>query len=117
MRLPRPRQAAHAQGSATRTNTTDSRVEKHQDYNQDVPVDVEPGSAMVAATRGFKHWFSGQDGGLTVEATMTVTLTCKPDVDSVGIAGEEAGKRAERLAVAGCEDMDLYIKKFIEDLR
>jgi len=117
MKLPRPRQTAHASGSATRTNKTDERVEKRKDYSDDHPVDIPPGDASVAATRGFKHWFSTREAGITVEATMTVTLSCAQEYDAIGQAAEEAGKMAEKLAVAGCEDMDLYIKKFVEDVK
>lgn len=116
MKLPRPKQTAHAQGSATRTNTTDDRVEKHQDFSRDVQVEVEPGDVTIAATRGFKHWFSRRDAGVTIESTMLVTLTCQRDLDAIMNAGETAGHLAEKLAVEGCGEMDLYIKKFVEDV-
>lgn len=115
MKIPKPRQVAQTGGSATRTNRTDGRVEKHKEYSDEVPVDVPPGESAVAATRGFKHWFSTRDAGITVESTMTVTLSCQQDMDSVMNAGEAAGHLAEKLAIHGCEDMDLYIKKFMDE--
>ena len=115
MKLPQPRQMAKVGGSSSRTNRTDERVEKRKDYSDYSPVDIQPGDASVNATKGFKHWFSTREGGLTVEATMTVGLNCERDLDSIMAAGEAASKLAEKLAVDACADMDLYIKKFMDE--
>ena len=116
MRIPGMRQAAKVSGAATRTNRTDGRIEKHKDYSSEVPTELVTGDASVSATRGFKHWFSTREAGVTVEATMTVSLSCPQEYDAIGQAAEEAGKMAEKLAVAGCADMDLYIKKFMDEV-
>ena len=116
MKIPKPsKQLAKVEGSAMRTNRTSGQVEKKQDYSGVQPIDVPPGESTVAATRGFKHWFSTRDAGMTVESTTSVTISCERDLDSIMNAGWAAGQMAERLAKDGCNDMDLYIEKFMRE--
>jgi hypothetical protein len=73
--------------------------------------------ASVSATRGFKSWFSTREAGLTVEATVTVSVKCAQDEMSIDIASTEAGKVAEAQAKLGIEEMGLYITAFQKDVR
>ena len=108
-----------ASGYAQKTNRTDSnKVEKHVDVNTPVEFDFDPGDQLgeVGVTRGFKTWFSSRDAGMTVESTVTVSVHCNQDTQSIYEAAIAAGKKAEELANNGIEEMGLYITAFKQDI-
>ena len=84
--------------------------------SHDVDLPLGDGKASVSATRGFKNWFSTREAGMTVEATVTVTLTCGQTRAAISDAVSAAGNMAEILAVEGCEEMGLHIDKFMGDV-
>lgn len=79
------------------------------------------GKASVSQTRGFKHWMSADDRdnhvgrGMSVEASVSVTLTCDQSKQGVLGAAEAAGIMAEDVAHAAIEEMDQYLFAFMED--
>lgn len=70
------------------------------------------GKAQISQTRGFKHWFSTRNAGLTIEATVSVSITCGQSEREIEIALNEAGRIAKHHAVSGAEEMDIYIDDF-----
>jgi hypothetical protein len=111
----RRRARATYEGSAREVNRTDGgRERKKEDIRGDVNLDFDPGDekARVTATRGFKSWFSTREAGLTVEATVSVTVKCDQRQDAIELAVVEAGKCAEQLSKKGIEDMGLYLDDF-----
>lgn len=84
-------------------------------------VDLPPGdgNASVEATRGFKIWWSDRDAGagMTVEATMSVRLTCSQGEKAIRAAGEDASRLAESEAMQGIEEMELHIDSFAKRLK
>lgn len=71
--------------------------------------------AQVTATRGFKHWFSTREAGMTVESTMTVNATCGQSEKEILSMGEEVSQLAEKMALGGMEEMDMHIDQFMKD--
>jgi len=105
-------------GQVTKWNKTDSRELGREIVKGSIKTDIPLGNgkASVTQTRGFKTWYSDRSyGGLTVESTMSVTLTCGQSVGQIKDAAEEAGRLAEELADAGLGEMGVYIKQFQED--
>lgn len=95
-------------------NRTDNREIKRKDMAGTKAVSLPPGDgrANVRATRGFKHWFSTREAGITVESTVEVSLVCSQNEKAIMRAGEETGQMAEQLAFQGMEEMDLHIDQF-----
>ena len=75
------------------------------------------GKARVSQTRGLKHWLSDRDAGITVEATVTVQITCGQSEKAIRAAIESCGNIAEDMAVSGIKQMDQHIHNFAEDKR
>jgi len=101
---------AVATGKVSATKKATGRVvrEKELRGEQQFDMEVGNGAATVGQTRGFKKWASDRDHGLTVEATVSVTLTCNQDEDTVGLAGRLAGALAEEIARDGIQEMNSY---------
>lgn len=99
-----------ATGKVTATRKSDGRVLREKEIHEKQEFDLNPGNAAtsIGNTRGFKKWASTQDGGLTVEATVTVTLTCNQDLKTIQLAGAMAGNLAEGLAREGIKEMQQY---------
>ncbi len=74
----------------------------------DIP--IGNGKAGADAQRGLKTWFSTREAGMTVESTVRVRLTCGQSEGEIMEAGEEAGRLAEVLALAGSEEMGLHLE-------
>lgn len=110
--------SASYSGTLVIYNKTDEREIWRKNVAGTQKVDLPPGDgkASVSATRGFKHWFSTREAGLTVEATMQVSLTCGQKETSIMAAGEEAGRIAETMALQGIEEMDMHIAEFQKDI-
>lgn len=70
------------------------------------------GKASVSVTRGFKSWLSLRKGGMTVESTVNVSLTCGQSKSEVTRAIEEAGRIAEGKAIEGDDEMSLHLESF-----
>jgi hypothetical protein len=100
-------------------NKTDNREVRRRNVAGTKKVDLPPGDGLagVRATRGFKHWFSTKEAGLTVESTMEVRLTCGQNEKAIMAAGEVAGQMAEQLALEGMEEMDMHIDQFVKEAR
>lgn len=73
------------------------------------------GKAQVGQTRGFKHWYSTREAGLTVEATVSVHITCGQSEKEIDAAVEEAGRLAEKHAIIGAEEMDMHLDSFAKE--
>jgi len=99
--------------------TDNGRESKRQQINGTKTMSFDPGDekAKVSATRGFKTWFSTREAGLTVESTVTVTVSCGQDHESIEVAADECGQAAEQLAKKGAEDMGLYLDEFNKDMK
>lgn len=101
-------------GTARLYNKYDEREERRKEMkgtkNTDLP--LGDGNARVGATRGFKEWFSGRAGGLTVESTVSVNLVCGQTEDEIRAACEEAARMAENMAYGGAEEMRIYIEDY-----
>jgi len=110
--------SASYSGSLLIYNKTDEREiwRKHVAGTKKVELPPGDGNASVSATRGFKHWFSTKEAGLTVESTFQVSLTCGQKESSIMAAGEEAGRIAETMALQGIEEMDMHIEQFQKDI-
>lgn len=101
-------------GNARQIVRTDgNRVRKETKIRGTKEFDLDPGdgNSHVGATRGFKIWNSGRDAGITVEATVSVTLTCNQDEKTIIKAINKAGELAERKARDGAEEMQEYIDR------
>lgn len=72
------------------------------------------GKAKVAQTRGLKHWVSNRDSGVSIEATVTVELTCGQSEKAIEVAAHRCGEIAQSLAERGTSDMDKHIHDFVE---
>jgi len=83
---------------------------------QRVDLPLGDGNARVSQTRGFKHWYSTREAGLTVEATTTVSIVCGQSVAEVKKALDEASRIAETHAVRGAEEMDMHLDSFATDV-
>ena len=94
----------------------------HKDIEETEEVDLDPGDglAKVSHTRGFKHWMSWDDRdnhigkGMSVEATISVTLTCHQSVPRIEQATLVAGKIAEDIADVAIGEMDQYLDNYME---
>jgi hypothetical protein len=105
-------------GYARLYNRTDEREVRRTQMRGSHEVDLPQGDgkASVSATRGFKNWFSTREAGMTVEATVSVTITCGQTREAISNAASAAGHMAEILAVEGSEEMGLHIDKFMTDV-
>lgn len=101
-------------GSARVFNKYDEREERRIEMKgkQDTDLPLGDGNARVGATRGFKEWFSGQLGGLTVESTVSVSIVCGQSEDEIRAACEESARIAENMALSGAEEMRIYLNDF-----
>lgn len=104
-------------GAVRVINKTDNREVRRKNVSGTREVKLPPGDgrANVKATRGFKHWFSTREAGLTVESTIEVSLTCGQNEKAIMSAGETAGQMAEQLALEGMEEMDMHIDQFVKE--
>jgi len=73
-------------------------------------MDAGDGNAKVGITHGFKKWESSRDGGLTVEATVSVTLTCNQDEKTINLAADKASDLSEHQAQKGLNRMMEYLR-------
>ena len=98
---------ANYSGVSRFCNRTDDREleRKVMRGTKETDIPLGDGKAQVAVTRGFKEWCSTYGGGLTVEATVTVNLTCGQSSKEIEDAAECAGDMAEGLAVGNMNDM------------
>lgn len=105
-----PKVQAHGAGEVRAVTKPGGQLVKQKDIRVAETFDFELGNAgaHTAATRGFKKWASDRDHGLTVEATVTVTLTCNQDEQTHALATEKAGHMAEHYARQGLLEMQEY---------
>ena len=101
---------AIADGRVAATNKqTGQVVHETLVHNEEVfDMDLGDGGAKICNTRGFKKWASNRDRGLTVESTVTVTLTCNQDKKTIKLCTRMAGVMAERHAREGIQEMNQY---------
>ena len=105
-------------GLVTKWSKTDNRELKREVVKGTLRTDIPlgDGKASVTQTRGFKTWFSDRNyGGLTIESTMSVQITCGQSSKEIEVAAETAGKLAEEIADAGLGEMGVYLKQFKQD--
>ena len=118
--IPSRKARATIEGQAQQISREDNnRVRRKKEIRGEVILSFDPGDekARVDNTRGFKSWFSNRDGGLTVESTVRVSVTCNQDSGSIELAIQEAGILAESMAKKGAEEMGAYIDSFAKDVR
>ena len=72
------------------------------------------GRASIAVTKGFKSWASSSNGGLTVESTVAVSLSCGQTETEIREAYENASILAESLSRDGMDEMRMYLDGFDE---
>lgn len=113
-----PNATAIISGTAYLINKTADRIErrKHVAKTQQTDLPLGDGKATVGQLRGFSHWYSTRDAGMTVKAEAHVTITCGQSEDEVRAALEEAGRIAESTACQGAEEMDLHLDSFAKDV-
>ena len=117
--IPGRKARATVEGQAQQLSREDNnRVRRKQEIRGIVELNFDPGDekARIDNTRGFKTWISGRNGGLTVESTVRVGVTCNQDAGSIENAIREAGIMAESMAKKGAEEMGAYIDHFAKDL-
>lgn len=102
-----------ATGKVVATRRSDGQVVREKEIRKEKDFDLNPGNAAtsVSSTRGFKQWASNRDKGLTVESTVSVTLTCNQDHNTILQAGRKAGTFAELLAREGILEMQQYFEE------
>ena len=105
---------ANYTGTTRKWSRTDrrQRAVKHTDGTEEIDLPSGDGKAHVGVTRGFKHWFSTGDEGLTVESTVFVNVTCGQSTDEITAAEEACSNLAEKLALKGLHHMDNHINTF-----
>ena len=105
-------------GTARVWSRTDEREtdRKEMKGSREIDLPVGDSNARVSSTRGFKTWFSSRAGGLTVEATVNVSIVCGQSEDEINAAVEEASRIAEGLAIQGNEEMGLHLESFAKEL-
>jgi len=116
--IPGRKAKATVEGQAQQISREDNnRVRRKQEIRGEVELNFDPGDekARVDNTRGFKTWISGRNGGLTVESTVRVSVSCNQDHQSIEIAIQEAGVMAETMAKKGAEEMGSYVDNFARD--
>ena len=108
---------ANVTGVASLYSRTDGLERKRLIVKGPIKTDIPigDGKAGVTQTRGFKNWYSSRSEGLTVESTMSVSLTCGQSEEEIKKAAETASSIAEELAVAGLEEMGTYLDNFKKD--
>lgn len=117
--IPNRKARATVEGHAQQISREDNnRIRRKKEIRGEVELNFDPGNekARVDNTRGFKSWFSNRDGGLTVESTVSVSVSCNQDHQSMEIAIQEAGVMAEAMAKKGAEEMGAYIDSFAKDV-
>jgi hypothetical protein len=99
-------------------NKTADRIERRKNVakRQKTDLPLGDGKAVAGQTRGFSHWYSTRDGGMTVKAEAQVTITCGQSEAEIRAAMEEAGRIAESVAIQGAEEMDLHLDSFARDV-
>jgi hypothetical protein len=105
---------AHYTGTARQlVRAEGNRVRKEKEIRGTEEFDLNPGdgNARVEVTRGFKIWHSNRDAGITVEATISVSLTCNQDEKTIKRAADKAGDLAENRARKGAETMREYLNQ------
>lgn len=92
----------------------DSRVEREENIMKEVKTELPlgDGKAQISNTRGFKKWVSTREEGLTVETTITVSLTCGQTLEEVHAAIDKAGQIAEDEVLEAMDRMGVHIKRF-----
>jgi hypothetical protein len=80
--------------------------------SKEIDLPLGDGNANVAVTKGFKSWASSQSGGLTIESTVVVNLTCGQTEPEIREANENAGILAESMAREGFDEMKMYLDGF-----
>lgn len=105
---------ARVAGQSRRVNRTDSRVEREENIMKTVKTDIPlgDGKAQVGNTRGFKRWMSTRNEGVTVETTITVTLTCGQTLNEIHTAIDKAGQIAEDEVLEAMDRMGIHFKNF-----
>lgn len=101
-------------GTARLYNKYDEREEarKTMKGKQDTDLPLGDGNGRINVARGFKEWFSGQLGGLTVESTVSVSIVCGQSEKEIRDACAEASRMAESMALEGAEEMRTYLQDF-----
>jgi hypothetical protein len=98
-------------------NKTADRIERMKRVNKRQKTDLPlgDGNARAGQTRGFSHWYSTREAGMTVKAESHVTITCGQSRKEIEAALEEAGRIAETTAIQGAEEMDLHLDSFASE--
>jgi hypothetical protein len=91
-RRPPPRNRAQVQHSTTFIKNKE--VVRHEDQEELVNVDIEPGDAKVSVGYDCKQWGSDRVGGLTVGTSAHVTLSCNQRVGVMRVANDVAAELA-----------------------
>ena len=101
-------------GTARVYNKYDEREERRKEMKgtKSTELPLGDGNARVSATRGFKEWFNGQKGGLTIESTVNVSVVCGQSEDEIRAACEEVARMAENMSYEGAEEMRIYLEDF-----
>ena len=95
----------------SRTDNIEKRkIDMNGTKNTDLP--LGDGNASVSSTRGFKQWFSTREEGLTIESTVSVTMHCNQDSESIQTASETSSNMAEHLAAIGMQEMGVHLNSF-----
>jgi len=104
---------ATADGQVSATDRKTGTLKREQEIHQEEVFDLDAGdgNTKVVNTRGFKKWASDRDKGLTVEATVSVSLTCNQDKKTIKLATRMAGAMAERFAREGLVQMNEYFSE------
>ena len=117
--IPGHKARATVEGQAQQLSREDNnRVRRKQEIRGIVELNFDPGDekSRVSNTRGFKSWIVGRNGGLTVESTVSVSVACNQNLESMEVAIRAAGVVAEAEAKRGAEEMGAYIDHFAEDV-
>ena len=101
-------------GTARLYNKYDEReiARKEMKGTKDTDLPLGDGNARVGATRGFKEWFGGHAGGLTMESTVNVNIVCGQSEGEIRAACEEVSRMAESMSLGGAEEMRTYLEDF-----
>lgn len=83
---------------------------------EDVDLPRGDGKSGVTSTRGFKHWYSSRDAGISVESTISVTIPCNNNTPSIESASDYASEIALRMSEKGIEEMDEYVEDFMKEI-
>lgn len=84
----------------------------HGTIKTDLP--LGNGKAKAGNIRGFKHWLGDNEGGISVESTVTVQVTCGQSEKAIIKAAKRCGEIAKKIADDGIHEMDGYVRDFME---